>query len=73
MRKLLLIVVVVFLGLSLSTADTKTDCVNACNAQMRDRVKACGDAYKQDGDAAKRQQCMAAAKAAYDACVSNCN
>ena len=73
MRTVLSLLAVALLGLSVSTADTKTDCVNSCNAQMRDRVKACGDAYKQDGDAAKRQQCMAAAKAAYDACVSHCN
>ena len=72
MRTVLSLVAVVLLGLSLSTADTRSDCVAACNAQMRNRVKACGDAYKQDGDAAKRQQCMAAAKAAYDACLSNC-
>jgi hypothetical protein len=73
MRKSLAIVAVVFLGLSMSTADTRSDCVNACSAQMRDQLKACNDAYKQDGNAANRQQCMAAAKAAYETCVSHCN
>ena len=72
MRKLLAIVAVVFLGLSLSTADTRTDCVAACNQQMRNQMKACDDAYKQDGNATARRNCMTAAKAAYDACVSHC-
>ncbi len=45
----------------------------ACNQQMRNQIKACDDAYKQDGNAAARRECMVAAKAAYDACVSRCS
>jgi hypothetical protein len=70
---MLAIVALVLLGLSVSTADTRTDCIAACNQQMRDQTKACNDAYKQDGNAAKVRECMAAAKAAYDACVSHCS
>ena len=73
MRTVLSLVAVVLLGLSLSTADTRTDCMAACNQQMRNQIKACDDAYKQDGNAAARRECMVAAKAAYDACVSRCS
>ena len=72
MRTFLSVAAVVVLGLSVSAADSRTDCVNACNSQMRDRIKACDDAYKQDGNAAKRGECMAAARAQYNACVSGC-
>lgn len=73
MRTLASVAAVVLLGLTVSTAGTKADCVKECNQRLRDKTKICDVAFRQDGNTQKHRECLGAARSEFDACVSHCD
>ena len=52
--------------------DQRQDCLNNCNAQLKQDVAKCDTFYPPASQSEKHTQCLTQARSKYDACAATC-